>query len=399
MTTDEAVNIFLNDYILPGKIVKMHPEVNKEELLRKIKDLGIANNKDYILNNIHKKYERIFQEYSTTNIGLNEICRRENVGRRNINLYMENRDLFVDDLKDQECITTKTLYSCNENVFNFIDNPEKAYWLGFLYADGYNSGRYVQLTISYHDFNHLKKFRRFMQSTHCIRYRKTDHTVNITIVSKKLSNALTRLGCVRGKTYSANFPALHNLRHIYYRDFIRGFFDGDGCIRKIEYNDVTCSNSIVRKTYKVSFTVKMLHFAEQLKKAIEHIVAGIEVKIYHLCDKVYSDKIYDQYEVYIQGEFWIRAFLDTLYRDTNIYMDRKYKRYLLYILPSDLEIDQIINAKLSGNVLPDLYPQEEEISRIIRTEGVQYELDYGNIVDRRKSSQGQSVEDETVKSV
>ena len=64
-------------------------------------------------------------------------------------------------------------------------------------------------------------------------------------------------------------------------------------------------------------------------------------------------------------------------------------------MPSDLETDQIINAKLSGNILPDLYSQEEEITRIIRTEGTQYELDYGNIIDKRKLSQGQSVGTET----
>ena len=78
-------------------------------------------------------------------------------------------------------------------------------------------------------------------------------------------------------------------------------------------------------------------------------------------------------------------------------MDRKYAKYLKYILPSDLETDQIINAKLSENVLPDLYDAESEVDRMIRTEGVPKELDYRNIIDRRKSSQGQSVGDDALK--
>lgn len=90
--------------------------------------------------------------------------------------------------------------------------------------------------------------------------------------------------------------------------------------------------------------------------------------------------------------------MDVIYKDATIYLDRKYARYLKYILPSDLETDQIINAKLSGNVLPDLYPEEEEIDRIIRTEGAE-RLYIGNDIDRRESSQGQSVESEAVKSV
>lgn len=28
-------------------------------------------------------------------------------------------------------------YTFNENIFSVIDTPEKAYWAGFLYADGY----------------------------------------------------------------------------------------------------------------------------------------------------------------------------------------------------------------------------------------------------------------------
>lgn len=45
-----------------------------------------------------------------------------------------------------------------------IDSEEKAYWLGFLYADGYLTARnhMVGLSISIKDIEHLRKYNRFL---------------------------------------------------------------------------------------------------------------------------------------------------------------------------------------------------------------------------------------------
>ena len=51
--------------------------------------------------------------------------------------------------------------SINSNTFNIIDSEEKAYWLGFLYADGYVSKiREFELSLSLKDLNHLEKFKK-----------------------------------------------------------------------------------------------------------------------------------------------------------------------------------------------------------------------------------------------
>ena len=48
----------------------------------------------------------------------------------------------------------------NRNFFSKINTQEKAYWLGFMYADGCNQPEFtrasIQLAIS--DIDHLKKF-------------------------------------------------------------------------------------------------------------------------------------------------------------------------------------------------------------------------------------------------
>ena len=52
----------------------------------------------------------------------------------------------------------------NSHYFDVIDSEEKAYWLGFLYADGNISseGNRLEVRLSIKDIKHLEKFRKFL---------------------------------------------------------------------------------------------------------------------------------------------------------------------------------------------------------------------------------------------
>ena len=54
----------------------------------------------------------------------------------------------------------------NKNIFEVINTEEKAYWLGFLYADGYVglTDNRVELTLQLSDVNHIEKFKTFLNS-------------------------------------------------------------------------------------------------------------------------------------------------------------------------------------------------------------------------------------------
>lgn len=62
------------------------------------------------------------------------------------------------------CEKQKEIYPRNSRYFQTIDSPDKAYWLGFLYADGgiTDSGAVhrVRINLAEHDYNHLIKFRK-----------------------------------------------------------------------------------------------------------------------------------------------------------------------------------------------------------------------------------------------
>ena len=73
-----------------------------------------------------------------------------------------NRKRLSKDFKKLgiEIVQNGQKYLYNQNIFEIIDTEEKAYWLGFLYADGYiNINHGVELCLAECDYEHLIKLR------------------------------------------------------------------------------------------------------------------------------------------------------------------------------------------------------------------------------------------------
>jgi hypothetical protein len=130
-------------------------------------------------------------------------------------------------------------YSCNDNFFSIIDTEEKAYWMGFLAADGCvifsNRQKRVILKLADTDKDHLEKFRESVQSN-AIFYSEQPHDIGIynaqiankiVISSIPMAGDLVRHGITPRKTFTLKFP-WEAMALSLYRHFIRGYFDGDG---------------------------------------------------------------------------------------------------------------------------------------------------------------------------
>ena len=129
--------------------------------------------------------------------------------------------------------------SYNKEYFRNIDSPTKAYWLGFLYADGYTTkdDRWG-LEIKYDDKEHMNNLLNEIEYTGYPkeRIRNNNKSCYFLIKNKVMTQSLIQLGVVPNKTDILMFPSTEILSKKYYPDFIRGFFDGDGCI---SYNYIT----------------------------------------------------------------------------------------------------------------------------------------------------------------
>lgn len=127
----------------------------------------------------------------------------------------------------------------NENYFNNIDHPHKAYIIGFIAADGciiidpkWYKNR-VEITIKESDVEVLEFIYKELDLSCKISYRtvKTSYSkcksARLNIDSKIIINDLLKLGLAPRKSLTLKTP---NIPKKYLIDFYRGLFDGDGGI-------------------------------------------------------------------------------------------------------------------------------------------------------------------------
>lgn len=203
-----------------------------------------------------------------------------------------------------------------KNVFtNFevIDTEEKAYWLGFLYADGYVSLKEnkIELSLSTQDLTHIEKFRDFMKIKNKISYRKNTNSYRISFRSIKCKEDLINKGCVPNKSLTLSFPNNEKVPSNLIRHFIRGYFDGDGWFT----NTDSC------------FQVGIIE-TEGFIKGFLNVVNDIN----KTC-KIFDVHREDGAKKYIFGAYSdVLFFLNWIYKDSKIYLSRKYEKYLDFII-------------------------------------------------------------------
>lgn len=132
-------------------------------------------------------------------------------------------------------------YSVNEKYFENIDNREKAYWLGFIAADGCvchtggheKGSKVLVFNLNERDKEHLEKFLIAIGSEAQIKtkpgvgYGEGTVMVSLEINSKKIVEDLNKFGITERKSLTLQPP---NIDPQFYIDWIRGYFDGDGSI-------------------------------------------------------------------------------------------------------------------------------------------------------------------------
>ena len=122
----------------------------------------------------------------------------------------------------------------NERYFENIDNEHKAYFLGFIFADGcliddVTIYRYkLNLKLHKKDKHILEEFIRCVDGEMGVWENKKRNMCEISLSGKKIVNDLKKQGLTSNKTFTIKYP---NIDESLERHFLRGYFDGDGCIR------------------------------------------------------------------------------------------------------------------------------------------------------------------------
>lgn len=206
-------------------------------------------------------------------------------------------------------------WSFDQNFFEKIDNSKKAYFLGWLMADGCNfKEKYsycVSINLKSSDEDILHVLNSFIGSSRPIlRYTTNGKSVSrLHFSSKKLGEDLIKLGCTPKKSTTLLFP---EVKEEFIFDFLRGYFDGDGSIfnRKKRPNE-----------YVISMISSDL-FSARLK---EYIFLKLGVN-FHIKKQGKVSVL----ELYQRNS--IKAFMDKIYENSSgMRLSRKYKKYLEFL--------------------------------------------------------------------
>lgn len=212
----------------------------------------------------------------------------------------------------------KKRFEYNRRFFSIIDTEEKAYWLGFIWADGCisivpetNSGE-LRVELQVNDKNHLKKFNKSLNGnlqvktrirTNCFDGKYADReykTAFLRVHSIDMVNDLVNIGCVEHKSYIIGIP---NLNDELMWHFVRGFFDGDGCVCYIDN----------KTSVRCDFT-----------SVSTNLVNKLRTWLYSQGINTYISMDRNKYRLCVAGKDNNFKFLSALYDNATIYLDRKY---------------------------------------------------------------------------
>ena len=268
-----------------------------------------------------------------------EIAEQYGVAHTLILRYLEKNG--IDRRSAEEC---HRIYPIQEDFFDCIDTQEKAYFLGFLYADGGNAieSNYTRIDLARKDRDILEKFSRLIYLDENPEQHIKDYTREreertsigsyLNINSKHICHALYNLGCENKKSLTLVFPEWLVDPELQ-RHFIRGYYDGDG---GVYLTDIKTRGASTRM-------VSTLEFCQSVSKIIE-AQTNIQYGEPYNCKNVDGKNVYT---ISIAGNRQISHFLDWLYKDATIYLDRKYALYL-QLLNKNKETDRLILAGTQG---------------------------------------------------
>jgi transposase-like protein len=290
----EKYNIFSNSV---NRIIRKHnPQLVKT---KKIND------------SLRKEMASMYQEGMSSE----EIAKKIKIDGSTVCRNLKRENVFIRSGEDN-----KRKYKINKDYFQKIDSEDKAYFLGFLYADGSVSKidpkkSYSSITIclSSKDRFILEKFSDLIYGFVKIRdfsrrsYGSVDEKEysEVSFYSKKMHSDLVKLGCTPQKSLTIKFPTFEQVPEDLIKHFIRGYFDGDGCLsRGIKY--------VVDITSNEDFLIDLVKYVED----------KLEIKFNKL-QKRHKERETSTRNVQITKGESIVKFLNYLYSDATIFLPRK----------------------------------------------------------------------------
>lgn len=285
--------------------------VSEKTAERRMKDLGLYHTSDRNIECIMRylngeKVQDLIVEYSMSQANLNALMRRRGIPVRG------------------------TQHFFDFHYFDEIDTEDKAYFLGFIYADGNLHKNSLKISIRDYDEDVLHKLKKHAGANNPV-YRiavrpfddEDKRTIkergemsSLILTHKNIPISLNKHGVVPRKT--------HKITHIpktipkkFMKHFIRGYVDGDGSFGKYKHND-----NYYRYSLSIVGTKDFLNNLSEFSESMS--------------GSYFNEELYDRHpetinnirSLTMSGSENVLNFLHWIYKDSTVYLDRKYERYI-----------------------------------------------------------------------
>lgn len=314
-----VINLYLNNNLSIYDISK-NQGIGERRVSRILKtnNIKIKRPKDFpnqhqidINKIVNDNRELIIKLYKVDKLSITDIAKQFGIHIPFLWQWLKNNGIAIEG---------RNGYKIDEKCFETM-SYETAYWLGFLFADGFllEKSNCIGMNLSIKDEQVLYDFKDFVKSDGKIFRGKLsipkehNKVKNSGIIStfrfcnKKIADDLRRYGLKGNKSLTLEWP---NIEEKYYYSFLRGYIDGDGCIciRKDKRFYVAVISA-------VPFLLKMVDFINADCGIGFGIVRGGKSKI-HIAST--------------SNRMNVIKFLDRIYADNEGFprLDRKYQKYL-----------------------------------------------------------------------
>lgn len=202
----------------------------------------------------------------------------------------------------------------DDSVFEHY-TQEACYWAGFLAADGcIDVNGTIRIELGGKDKDHVDKFKLFCKSSHTISHNSLKNSYKVGFCSKKIKEDLYfNYSLTVDKTHNLLMPTLTKEQYPHY---FRGFFDGDGCITEFFNNRPTASFRVFLTSGSLSFLEDTLELLRKLEIIVGGSIQKKAINCWHI-------------QLAIKDS---TSFLNWLYKESNVHLDRKYLKYLNLIV-------------------------------------------------------------------
>lgn len=265
-----------------------------------------------------EQINEIITQYTIEHLSMRIIGENFGVSRNVITRILKENNISIQQHNHK--------YYAEYRKFQNIDSPEKAYWLGFIAADGCvyvrETNASVLINIHQKDIEHLEKFKKFMDSNVNITtfvqnegFSNNTPMCKIVFNSVDMANDFIDKGIVPRKSLILDKP---NIPEEYYLSYILGYFDGDGSLYQNSNGEFGLN--IVGTKETLTWINDLLDISSSLEKRdllstknTYYIRCGGTNKPYQI-----MKQLYDSCNVHLDRKYEIYKTLETVVLSRNV---------------------------------------------------------------------------------